>query len=346
MDQAASIEPRIVEFDWLKMLALLLLIFVHSNLYSVFPEIMNPLKWFMVSCFFFISGFLAFSSFYKRGVRIRSFLKTKILLLYIPFLAASLLYFVVKTAFGMAPIDLVELLSNITLLNIFDLLNSMYNWGFLWFIPYLLVFMLIFCFLEKYIKSVKFQVFLVSFMWLITIFAWVYDATMKPGQLFSQYFLVFMIGVWLNKLGMYEKAMSFRTAYVVVPLIALFSLDFSNLFTFGNATETLKALLYSNGRSIIFSLSAVLLVLLLFRKLKFPRNGYVELIATTSIFIYLLDPFFGFILSNYLFGQPTLYVADGAAFYLCQAARIIIVFTLLPPVVRAIKNYIKKSPLR
>ena len=342
MGQAAPIEPRIAEFDWLKMLALFLLIFVHSDLYLVFPETMHPLKWFMISSFFLISGFLAFNSFHKRETSIRDFFKTKFLLLYIPFLVASILYFFIKTIIGMAPVDLVELLSNITLLNIFDLLNSMYNWGFLWFIPYLLVFMLIFCFLEKYIKNAKFQVLLVLFVWFFTVLAWVYDATMKPGQLFSQYFLVFMIGVWLNKLGMYEKVMKLRTACVTIPLIALFSLDLANLFTFNNATETLKALLYSNGRTIILSLSAVLLVLLFLRKMRFPRNRFVELIATTSIFIYLLDPFFGFMVSNYVFGQPTVYFVDGAAFYLYQMARIIIVFVLLPPAVKAIKNYIKK----
>ena len=342
MEQAASIEPRIVEFDWLKVLALFLLIFVHSDLYFVFPEVILPLKWFMVSSFFFVSGFLAFNSFHKREVSIRVFFKTKILLLYIPFLAASLLYFVIKTTVGMVPVNLVELFSNITLLNIFHLVNSIYNWGFLWFIPYLLVFMLIFCFLEKYVKNVKTQVLLVSVLWFATILAWVCGASMKPDQLFSQYFLVFMIGVWFNKLGMYEKVMNFKTAVVTVPLVALFALDFSSLFTFNNTTEMLKALLYSNGRSMILSLSAILLVLLFLRKTRFPRNRFVELIATTSIFIYLLDPFFGFILSDYVFGQPTVYVADGAAFYLYQIARIFILFVLLPPAIKAIRGYIKK----
>jgi hypothetical protein len=114
------------------------------------------------------------------------------------------------------------------------------------------------------------------------------------------------------------------------------------LFTFNNTTETLKALFYANGRSMILSLSAILLVLLFLRKTRFSRNRFVELIAATSIFIYLLDPFFGFILSDYVFGQPTVYVADGAAFYLYQIARIFILFVLLPPAIKAIRGYIKK----
>jgi hypothetical protein len=335
--------PRLPEFDWLKVLALFLLVFVHSDLESVFPEIILPLKWFMTSCFFFVSGFLAFNSFHKRGGSIRVFFKTKLLLLYVPFVAAVLLYFGLQTAIEMAAVNIWQLLSSVTLLNIFDSMNTLYNWGFLWFIPYLLLFMLIFCLLEKYVKNLKVQVLFVLLLWFFTLLAWVFDTELKLGLLFSQYFLVFMIGVWLNKLGLYEKVMGVKTALVTVPLIALFALDLSNLFTFDNATETLKAILYSNGRSIILSLSAVLLVLLLLRKLKFPRNRFVELITTTSIFIYLLDPFFGFVVSNYVFGQPTMYVSAGVAFYLYLIARIFILLVLLPPAVNAIRCYIRNK---
>jgi hypothetical protein len=343
MEQTSSIRPRLPEFDWLKVLAFILLVFVHSDLESVFPEIILPLKWFMISCFFFVSGFLAFNSFHKRSANIRVFLKTKLLLLYVPFVAAILLYFGLQTTIEMAAVNIWQLLSSVTLLNIFDSMNTLYNWGFLWFIPYLLLFMLIFCLLEKYVKNLKAQVLLVLLLWFITLLAWVFDTELKLGLLFSQYFLVFMIGVWLNKLGLYEKVMSVKTALVTVPFIALFALDFSSLFTFDSALETLKALLYSNVRSIILSLSGVLLVLILLRKLRFPRNRFVELIAITSIFIYLLDPFFGFIVSNYVFGQPTMYVSDGVAFYLYLIARIFILLVLLPFVVNAIRCYARNN---
>ena len=343
MEQAASTESRLPEFDWLKVLALFLLVFVHSDLESVSPEIIHPVKWFMISCFFFVSGFLALNSFHRRGASIRVFFKTKILLLYIPFAAAVLLYFGLQATIDSASVDLWQLLSNVTLLNLFDSMNTLYNWGFLWFIPYLLLFMLIFCVLEKYVKNVKIQVLLVMFLWFFTLFAWVFGTELKLGLLFSQYFLVFMIGVWLNKLGIYSKVMSVKTAVVTIPLIALFALDLSYLFTFDTAVETLIALLYSNGRSIILTLSGVLLTLIILRKLKFQRNRFVELIAAASIFIYLLDPFFGFLLSNLVFAQPTMYVSDGVAFYLYLIARIFILLILLPPVVNAIRCYVRKK---
>ena len=72
------IKSRIVEFDWLKMAALLMLIFVHTNLYFDFPNIMQPVEWIMLSIFFFVSGYLAYDSFHKRGTKIRDFLKSKV----------------------------------------------------------------------------------------------------------------------------------------------------------------------------------------------------------------------------------------------------------------------------
>ena len=342
MGQAASGKPRIAEFDWLKILALFLLVFVHSNLLDVYPEVINPLTWFMISCFFFVSGFLAFNSFHRREVSIRKFFKTKLLLLYVPFVAAVLLYFGLQTAIENAGVDWWQLVSNVTLLNIFDSVNTIYNWGFLWFIPYLLLFMLIFCLLEKYVKNVKVQVLTVLIMWFLTLFAWVFNTELKLGLLFTQYFLVFMIGGWLNRLKLYEKVMNVRTAVVTVPLVVLFSFDFSSLFNFNNATNTLGALLYSNGRSIILSLSAVLLVLLVMEKSGFPRNRFVESVAATSIFIYLLDPFIAYLLSNYVFGQPTMFLAAGADFYVYQVARIFILLALLPLVVNGIRKYVKR----
>jgi hypothetical protein len=330
-----------VEFDWLKLSALLLLLFVHSNLYDAFPGVIHPIKWILISDFFFVSGFLAFESFHKRGTNIKSFFKSKILSLYIPFAVAATLYFFIEIAAGVvAKGDPLRLLSQVSMLDIFDKVNSgSYNLGFLWFIPYLLVFMFIFCVLEKYVKSAKYQVLIVSFLWFCTILAWVFNVPMKLGKNFSQYLLVFTIGFWLSKLRIYEKVMRFRTAYVAVPLVALFSIDLSGLFNENTAIETLMSLLYSNARSIVLSLSVILLVLLFLRKIKIPKNRYVELIAETSIFIYLSEPFFSYGLRRYVFGQPIIYFASGADFYLYVIMRGAILFVLLPLVYKVIKNW-------
>jgi len=346
MEQVAFTKTRIAEFDWLKMLALLLIVFVHSDLYFVFPEIIYPTQWFLVSCFFFVSGFLAYDSLHKRGASIRKFLKSKFLTLYIPFVAVSVFYSILQTVIGNMKFNLLQLLSQITMINIIDVLNSAYNWDFLWFIPYLLVFMVLFSFVEKYVKNPKLQVLLVSSLWFCTILAWAYDTAMKFGQVFSQYFLVFMVGFWLNKFGKYEKVTRFRTALVMVPLVALFSLDLSHFFSLDTTTEALKYLIYSNGRSIIFSLSAVLLVLLVLRKMKIPRNRFVERIATISILIYFMDPFFSYLISNYVFWQPVIYFAAGEEFYLYIIVRITVLFLILPLAVKVVNKIYSITCLR
>ena len=332
-------KSRIIEFDWLKMAALLLLIFVHTNLYFDFPNVMQPVEWVMLSIFFFVSGFLAFDSFHKRGTRIRDFLKSKVLSLYVPFIVAAVLYFLVETAARMPNTEPVGLVFQASLFNVFDVVNSgLYNWSFLWFVPYLLIFMLILCFLEKYIENAKYQVFAVSVLWLCTILAWVFYLPERLGLLFSQYFLVFMIGFWLNKLKLYDRIVNFRTAYIAIPLIAVFSFNFSNIFTLNNPVNTLNYLLYYTGRSMLLSLSVILLVLLLLRKINVPRNHFVELITELSIFIYLLDPFLAYIVMFYIFGQSTINYFASPVFYIYQAIRVAVLFAVFPILVKTLRT--------
>lgn len=333
------------EFDWLKVFALVSLLLVHSDLHFAVPEISSSVQCFLLSGFFFVSGFLAFDSFHKRGARIRNFFKPKILSLYIPFVAAATLYYVLEMTVGSVPADPFRLFSHVAMLNIFDSLNSAYNWGFLWFIPYLLSFMLILCLLEKYVKNAKFQVLAASFVWFGTILAWVYDTPLKFGLLFTQYFLVFMIGFWLNKFRIYERVLRFRTVIIMAPLVALFSVDVSDWFSFNSATEALEHLLYSNVRSIVLSLSAVLLVLLILRRSRIPRVHLVELIAAASAFIYLIEPLSSYLISNYVFQQSTIYFASGGQFYIYQIMRIGVLLVLLPFMVKAVKNTPRKLTL-
>ena len=338
MGQSVVKKIRIKEFDWLKILALFLIVFVHSDLFFVFPEIIFPTEWFLVSCFFFVSGFLAYNSLHKRGYSIRKFLKSKILSLYIPFVAVSIFYSILQSIIGRIPLNIAQVLSQITLFNIFDVLNSTYNWDFLWFIPYLLVFMIIFCLVEKYVPNPKWQVLLISSLWFFTIFSWVVDSTLKLGQVFSQYFLIFIVGFWLNKFSIYEKVTKLRIGLIMVPLVALFTIDLSNFFNFNTTTEALKYLLYSNGRSIIFSLSTVLLVLIILRRLNVPNNRFVKWIATISILIYFIDPFFNYLISNYVFGQPVIYFAVGLEFWFYILFRIGALFVMLPITVKVFKK--------
>jgi hypothetical protein len=179
----------------------------------------------------------------------------------------------------------------------------------------------------------------VTFFWLCTILAWVYNVPVKLGLEVSQYLLVFTVGFWLNKLRMYDRLLSFKTAYVAAPLAALFSIDFSSLFNTINASQTFLSLLYFTGRSVILSICVIVLVLTFLRKLSFPYLQYIELIAKVSIFIYLTEPIVSYAIRLSVFGQTTIYFASGADFYIYIAIRIAVLFIALPLVLKVIKNY-------
>jgi hypothetical protein len=245
---------------------------------------------------------------------------------------------VLQIVLAMTDLNLMYLLSHLAMFNIFDALNTVHNWDFLWFIPYLLLFMILFCVTEKYLKSSKLQLLVVIAVWAVTVLAWGYDLDLKLGMCFSQYFLVFMTGVWINKLKLYEKATNFKTALAAIPFVVLFSVDISNIFTCSNILETVKYLIYFNGRSIVLSLSAIFVVLFVFRKLDVSRNRFVEAIAKTSIVIYLMEPILSYMIRMYVFGQPAVYLSDGATFYIYQLLRAGTLFVVLPLAVSLIKK--------
>jgi hypothetical protein len=331
------------EFDWMKLMALFLLILSHSALSTVYPGPVQSIMWFLLSGFFFVSGFLALDSFYKHGASIRQFFKSKFWSLYLPFLGACIFYFVLETILGGMKFDAVRLSARLVLLNVFDSVNSqpMYNWSILWFIPCLLIFMLIFCVLEKYVKNIKLQIFSVSTIWLLSILAWVFNSPFKLGMEFSEYLLVFTVGFWINKLKVYEKIMNLRTASLVVPSFAFFSLDLSYVFNWSNPAESFKSLLYLNGRTCILGICAVFLVLLILRKMTIPGNHFVRVIASASIFVYLTEPFFSYLLTTYVFTASAGDMATGT-FYVYQIVRIGILLILLPVAVKMFRGFYKK----
>jgi hypothetical protein len=169
---------------------------------------------------------------------------------------------------------------------------------------------------------------------------------MRLGLLFSQFLLVFILGFYLNKLKIYEKIMNYKMALFAVPLVVVFSFDFSGLFNYDNMLETFKALLYWNSRIIVLTSGLVLLVLLFLRKIKIPKNGFAKQIASRSAFIYLAEPLISFIILTYLFMEPdaTLFV-NGIAFYAYQIVRVIVLLILVPLGFMAFKKLYQKKGL-
>lgn len=319
----------ISEMSILKITALTLLIFVHSDLVNAYPKIMYPLQWFLLSVFFFIAGYLACASFQRRGKSLRHFFKSKAKSLYIPFVISALFYLVLSIAMG-ANIKPIEVISQISMLNIFDCFNAVCNWGSLWFIPFLLLFMTITCVLEKYLKSTKLQLLIISTILGISTILWAYDTPLKIDGLFSQYLLVFVFGFYVSKFNFYEKLTNCKMAFVSLPLIFLFTIDLSSLFNYNTVLNAIIAQLYFNTRSIVLTLSLVIIALMILRKIKIPVNSFMNQIASHSAFIYLSEPFISFVILTYIFGEGEIILASGIIFYLYQALRIIVLLGVIP----------------
>ncbi len=328
-DKIHSACSHISELSILKITALVLLIFVHSDLAFAYPAIMNPVDWFLLSIFFFVGGYLAYSSFAKRGRNLKTFFKTKVLTLYIPFAAAVVFYLILDTTLG-ANIHPLALFSQISMLNVFASLNSVYNWGTLWFIPFLLLFMVITCVLERYIKSTRKQLLAISVLLLATGLLCIYDTPLRLEGLFNQYLLVFVFGFYISKFGLYEKLLNYKMAFVAVPVVAFFSVDLSSQFNYNTVANALAANFYFNCRSIMLATSLVILALMFLRKIKLPVNGLAKQISDHSAFIYLAEPFISFIILTYVFGQGEAFFTSGITFYLYMALRILTMLVAIP----------------
>ncbi len=325
-----SLRSRMVsEFNYLKIAALILLIFVHTDLLFAYPNIMNPIQWFMLSAFFFISGFLAYESFLKRKKSLSQFFQSKALHIYVPFAAAAIFYFLLEVALG-AQLDPLRFFPVLSMVNIFDSINAVYNWGSFWFIPYLLLFMLIICVLEKYVKRTRWQLPIIFAIWLCSLLLWSYNSAFRLGGNFSQYLLVFAFGFYVHKLNLYEKLMRYRMALIFIPLAAFSEVDLGVLFNYSTPLNAFEALLYFNIRSFCLTMGFVLIALLFLRTSMIPKNGFAKQVASRSAYIYLMEPFISFLILTYIFGEGENFFAGGVMFYLYQATRIVVLLVLVP----------------
>ncbi len=319
----------ISELTILKISALILLIFVHSDLVTAYPAIMNPVDWFLLSIFFFIGGYLAYTSFQKREKSLTQFFKSKILSLYVPFAVAVIFYLALDTLMG-AQTQPIALFSQLSMLNIFSSLNTVYNWGTLWFIPFMLLFMGITCMLERYVKNIKLQLTAIAALLIVTTLLGIYNAPLRVDGLFNQYLLVFVFGFYISKFRLYDKLLNYKTAFIAVPIVLFFSVDLSYLFNYDTAVNALVAQFYFNCRCMMLSMGLVILALMTLRRIKLPVNGLAKQIADHSAFIYLSEPFISFLILTYVFGMGESMFAGGIAFYLYQAVRIVVLLVGIP----------------
>jgi hypothetical protein len=190
--------------------------------------------------------------------------------------------------------------------------------------------MAITCVLEKYVKSTRRQLLAISALLIFTTILWLYETPLRLNSLFSQYLLVFVFGFYISKFGLYEKVVSPKMALVALPMAAFFAFDFSGFFNYDTIFDAFQAQLYFNSRSIMLTMSFVILALIVLRRIKMPLRGLGKQIVDHSVLIYLYEPFISFLILNYGFGQVEVFFASGLTFLVYQATRIAVLLVVIP----------------
>ena len=111
----------------------------------------------------------------------------------------------------------------------------------------------------------------------------------------------------------------------------LVNIDAKPFERFGDDAKVVETdIFYFNCRSIMLTLSLVLLTLMILRKIKIPIHGLGKQMVDRSAFIYLSEPFISFVILNYVFGQMKCFSINDIMFFIYQAARIVVLLIIIP----------------
>ena len=278
---------EIDEFYWIKTLSILLLFFVHSNLFFAQNPIMEYVNYFMLSNFFFISGFLTFAS-QKRGLK--RFWKNRLVRVYIPFLLFLAIYRFLDwfinnftNEFSYPSVTrAIDYIYTIALLNIFKQnifpINELTH---LWFVPVLFAFMLLIITMERTTNRLSIQIFVILSLIVLNGFLFSSNAPIALSERFMLFLINFAAGFWIAKTGKIDKIQN----PWILPLGAIFYLL---LFL---TPEGLGLELYWLRHSVL-ALLATITAISFFARIR--SYSWIKLIASSALMVYLSEPLIRF----------------------------------------------------
>lgn len=190
---------EIGEFYWVRTSSIILLFFVHSTLGMTQPSVMKYVQYFMLSNFFFISGYLSFMS-QRKGLK--RFVRTRLASTYLPFLVFLCFYRYVFPNPWFNNASNTAYLYHATLLSVFEQnVTGIYDLHHLWFVPVLLGFMLLFATLEKTVDNLGIQFLVASLLFLGNCLLWRFDSLIMLSGTFTLYLFNYAAGSWTAKTG-------------------------------------------------------------------------------------------------------------------------------------------------
>jgi hypothetical protein len=282
-----------IEFDYLRIVAIICLFFVHSPLANFFSLQIGLVWHYFLSCFLFSAGYFGYLSLNKYGTR--WFFKRRLVDLYVPFVLVMVLYYV----FGqLQHADPKALGAYAFFLNNFELLQQgSFNLGHFWFIPYLFSFYILHVAMEKITRNNLTQFLVVSALFTLNAYGWSIGSSFRFGGQFSVFVYVFWAGWWLAKKGVVREIYKLKWTPLLVAFVTVTAMFFTNLWTIPDQSRFLFFSAYYFDANIL-ALTSIFLSLVLFSRIKINSkfDRVIGTFAATSLWIYLLEPY----LSNVL----------------------------------------------
>jgi len=282
---------EIGEFYWIKTLSILLLFFVHSTLIRNQTSIMNYVVYFMLTNFFFISGFLSFDS-QKRGLK--RFWKNRLVRVYLPFLLFLVIYQFVDwyLSYFTSEFSYISVIGPINyfytavLLGIFEQnIVVIFELSHLWFVPVLFAFMLLVITMERATNRLSVQIAVISSLILLNGFLFRSNAPVALSENFTLFLINFATGFWIAKTGKLDKIQN----RWILPLGGILYLL---LFL---TPEWMDPELYWLRHSIL-ALLATITVVSFFTRIR--RVSWIKLIAGSTLMIYLSEPLIRYVVGK------------------------------------------------
>ena len=257
---------RLLGLDIAKVLAILLLFPVHSGLAQIYPQYVNLLQYFFLGVFFYVAGYLA----HPEKKPALSFMKDKLVDIYVPFAVFVLAYHTVQNVRFHNSI-----LVDVTGLSLYAPYTlDAYH---LWFVPLLLL------------------------LFVLTVALY-----RRPLLLVSATFAILLFQVATNFSVLDWKVPIFAVVYLAGYLDTLNGVS-SMLLLVGFGSSL--AVLPQNGapQGMVLGIATTLLMVLPVMKVLArlrARGTLLEVIAGSTLFIYLVEPFASTFLAESLYGTP------------------------------------------
>ncbi len=259
-----NVPEKIHEFDLLRALAILILMFHHSDAYGIIVagrplEFLNPyLEGILLGIFFFISGYFAERSFQKQNKGNVSFFLSRLIRVYPPYLlGVALFMFVLGISFKKR-----DLLVYLTGTHFIFAPNYAKPVVTLWYIGAILLFYFIFGLLLAYLRNTK-PLVIVSAL----VFAAAYALHQWTGLLderFFKYFIIFLAGIFFARPHFFSNWLSGKKTWLKLALAALATFLFSLTLDLGSTSP-----LYILG-VVFFILAWIILTFALAASMKSP----------------------------------------------------------------------------